>query len=163
MGLCIQLGLDNPLETYLTRPPNPRSGRVQNQALKGSSGIIAINEGKYPLYELQAYIVDLSYKRGIETVDIGSLAPEAGSDSVNISLDPSSDEFDLLISFRARNGFWHQLYMGRKIEGKWFHAWRINRNSTGGGVQFLEERVDDGFPVNPQGDVDWPTLGRLYR
>ncbi len=34
MGLFIQLGLENLLETHRTRPPNPRSDDVQRQFLR---------------------------------------------------------------------------------------------------------------------------------
>jgi hypothetical protein len=58
-----------------------------------------------------------------------------------------------IIFISARNGFVDQLLRARRLHGRWIFASKVMRGYKNDEV--LLEKIDEGFPRNKQGQVDW--------
>jgi hypothetical protein len=131
--------------------------------------VVAVHQGKYPLYGIVARVVDLTkvnnskLTRGEKeriimgtTVFIGDLT--AKSASMKSERFPFSDSGsqDFNIFFSARSGFWDQSLRWRLVDGKWVSALKVERYKDGNRERdLLLERIDKNFPRNEKGEVDW--------
>jgi hypothetical protein len=130
--------------------------------------ILVTQRGKYPVYDMSVRIVDLDKfdtLRKSQQITVEALAADEIVTSRNIApgtgfvvdrrLPPLQTErprFNIFIS--ARNGSWTQLLRFHKVDGKlWKRATRVVRNDPTG--RLLYEYIDDGFPRNNAGQVDW--------
>jgi hypothetical protein len=139
---------------YLSFMPTSQ-GRLTNVAI--------VHIGAHPLYEVNARMVDVDAFEAIKdnfTLEniqkterrwpFGNLTPgHASVLSVNISLgNVVSKKFNIF--FTARNGSFTQLLRFQKLDGVWTMATKVCREDL-----TLYERVDDAFPRNESGTVDW--------
>jgi len=130
-----------------------------------------VHQGKYPLSNVVARVVDLTQLKAIQaksardrlpdeeqralmgtTIVVGELIPgSAVSRNVAFTFSSSGQE-DFNVFFSARNGFWEQLIRWRKVEEKWVLATKV----TGHGRRKpLYEQIDKNFPRNGKGIVEW--------
>jgi hypothetical protein len=148
-------------------------------ASKNEFGLVLLRKGKYPLYDLQARIVDVNAQPEApgqarepeygKTLNVGNLAPGV-SVTLPIKLSGASGSIALNIFFTARNGEFTNLFRVRKIGDDWVTAARVTAPSTppdhvvhitrDGELQLppdkvLYEFIDRRFPRNSQGKIEW--------
>jgi hypothetical protein len=120
-----------------------------------------VHEGKYPLYDVNARIVDLEiFSTAMSSgnpfaadtiVQIGDIGEKQACMLRSIDLGPS-DARDFNIFFSARSGFFNQLVRFRRVDGKWREATSVlNREQ---GEEPLLLRVQDGYPLDANGKPD---------
>jgi hypothetical protein len=127
--------------------------------------LMLVHQGRFPLYDISIRIVDLQkfdLIKNIPTLEAlssaqvtlraGNLAPNQSSLLTKLPL-PNTDlqAFNIFIS--ARNGFVDQLLRARRLHGRWIFASKVMRGYKNDEV--LLEKIDEGFPRNKQGQVDW--------
>ena len=123
------------------------------QISEGKASMTALHEGEFPLYDVNARIVDLNKmdKEDITTIlgtniSIGSMIPSHAS-LVPVQLpieDREVEEQSFNIFMTARNGGFTQLIRLKKINNKWLSATKVLKNND----QVLLEKVDNDFPRN---------------
>lgn len=135
-----------------------------------------VHIGKHTLYEAIATIVNLNViKQRTEqtkelfmknkfnfpdtTIDIGNIAPNYAKMidakiSSNTSLESVNKIYDLNVFFSARNGNFKQLIRYKKINNKWLCATKVEKEISGNTKTFYE-KIDDNFPLNLSGEVEW--------
>jgi hypothetical protein len=146
-------GGDSICHLMYCRPPSP--------TMLGQFALI--HQGKHPLYNVNARIIDVDIWDQIAN---GKMIPlEAMKSDINIKfgdLTPGQALFSNLsislgngelrrfsIFFSARNGNYVQQLRLRKINDIWLSASKIDN------VKTPFEQVQDGYPRNDRGDVDW--------
>jgi hypothetical protein len=126
----------------------------------------AFQRGGYPLYEVEARVVDVNKfdkliagnsaanisiaTSGSNTIlKINNLSPkQAHAGRGPLSLDASGHQkFD--VYFMARNGFWTELLRLQRQHDKWYEAKRVLRIDDGK-ERIIFEQVDKGYH-----NVDW--------
>ena len=125
------------------------------------SDVAVSSKGGYPLYDLTARIVDLEEfdkkpndKQNYENViDLKGLSPKAAMPLGSI-LKLYGETRRWNIFFSARNGFFTQQLRMKKINGKWVKAIRVTRSAEKD-VGVAYEKVDDQYPCNSSGQVEW--------
>jgi hypothetical protein len=143
---------------YLTFS-NPRQG--------GVAMLMAVEEGKFPLHDVEIRMVDLeafsganqpgqqvtfqSSAAGSTTFRVAAFAPNSAQVLAVFSLG-SSDSRDFNVFFSAVNGFWTENLRIRKVDGAWRQAIRVETQDARPRVLF--QRVEPGFP-KAKGKVDW--------
>jgi hypothetical protein len=118
--------------------------------------LVFLVEGKNPLNNLQARIVDLDNFNtktitladlSRSTINIGTLDPDkALMTQVTITLDKEKG-IRLNIFFGANNGFTTQAIRMKFVNGKWTLAERITRDSDGKQLFF---KIDKDFPIQDE-------------
>lgn len=133
-------------------------------------------KGKYPLYQVKAQIVDLNKfdspnikhyddtqqavdewtKKHIH-LDIGDIgADESISKIFNVPIQMGSELGHLYqIFFSAKNGLWIENLKIVNVNGKQLEAIQVYTPKKGGTVKSMFEQIDDGFPRNNRGEIDW--------
>ena len=122
-------------------------------------GVVA--QGKYPLYDLRARVVDLDEAKKQShaflgtTISFGEIVPGM-SKSQNIKFEfGNSESRSFNIFFTARNGSWIQLLRLRRLrDGRWVSATRVDRD----GEKLKRpayEKIDKDFPRNENGGIEW--------
>lgn len=125
---------------------------------------IVAQQGKYPVYDVKARIVDLVATQnltmqehltlalsGANTIMIGNLAP-GSSQPINLPF-PLTDKGDYNIFFNStRNGFWTENLKIRKVNGVWMSAFRVLKDSGKRQIQLMKPTIPKDFP---SGQVDW--------
>ncbi len=110
--------------------------------------------GKYPLYDLNARIVDLEKLRVHENSEtrltIGTIPPKNVVVVGNLNLGVG-DHHSLNIFFTGRNGSWNQELRLKKIAGMWRVATRVTRGSD---YHIIYTNVDEEFPRTRDGHVE---------
>lgn len=128
-----------------------------NPTETGLSQLMTQAEGTYPLYDLKIRVVDLNIFRenpleGQTTYNFGELM--AGLfHPIGPSVTLQGEESSLNIFFYARNGMWHQLLRGKKIDGNWKWAFRVIRVDMHGNGTPLMSMIPEDFPA-PE-SIDW--------
>ncbi len=123
-----------------------------------------VHHGKHPLYEVHMRIFDCDMAaermRNNEPIRMGDLSEnnvQVGPLAVGMAKiipteinlgDAKSRRFNIF--FSARNGTFTQLLRWRKVEDGWMCASQLWRDE-----QVLYERIDPGFPLNAEGQVEW--------
>lgn len=127
-----------------------------NQAL-----LTVIHQGKYPLYEVTADMVDLSFpllpvfpQPGRTQISIGIMPASSAKPIRSFQLPSDRETQGYNIFFCARNGFWHQLLRCRKVNSGWAFATKVVGGSLTKPKMLLEE-VAPNYPRNTDGQVDW--------
>ena len=130
--------------------------------------LVAFHRGKYPLYAVNARLVDLAQmKKFLESgqkltldnvftndvnLSIGDLAVSTAKPLQQIIF-PSSDRQSFNIFFSAHNGLWTEELRLRFVDGSWTRAVRVSR-LEGSREASIWKRVDPKYP-RPNGKVDW--------
>jgi hypothetical protein len=138
---------------------------------ENDSGVLmAIHEGKYPLYDVSARIVDLDvFERVMETLAYRKIK-EADTHTTFVTLIPGHciDTGEIWhfaggkairrfnIFFITRNGSFTQILRFQKIGGRWLSATKVERATTPlGHAEVIFEQVQPGFPKSEKGEIDW--------
>ena len=134
----------------------------------GSTAIpLFVHKGKYPLYDVQARIVDLDeFKRLTDqkefmaattvlsgtTLRVGNLTPGFASTIPGALHHPSGQNFSYNVFYVARNGAWIQSLRMRWVGDGWATA-----NKVVGGAENKElfREITPNYPLNEKGEVEW--------
>jgi len=131
---------------------------------------VFIHQGKYPLYGVIARFTDQEKWRKmselpsrLSTSDLLSYFPERHiGDTTEIRalrLAPipisNNAEHSFNISFTARNRSWVQSLKLISIDGKYFVATQVHSTKGQKRDKLLHEHIDDGFPRNEKGEIEW--------
>jgi hypothetical protein len=128
-----------------------------------------VHQGKYPLYDLQASIVDLDeHKRLTDrkefiaattalsgtSLQVGNLTPGFASTLRAVLPHPSGQNFSYNVFYVARNGAWVQSLRMRWVGDGWAIA-----NKVVGGAENKElyREVTPNYPLDEKGEVEWDT------
>lgn len=127
----------------------------------GRGAITVIHQGKHPLYDVTANIVDLEKLEALKeniTFDhlkeghrmYGNMIP--GFCSIkNERLDlGGAKERSFNIFWTARNGGFEQLLRYKKINGRWYMATKVIRGNI-----LLFEKIDPDYPRTELGEINW--------
>jgi len=123
------------------------------------------HKGKYPIYDLSFHIKDLDefeaeWNKPVETRNIlgvgvnmhlGNVSPNSAS-ATRISINEKAHT-RLHIQFSARNGHFSEILHIRKVGTGYKTAIRVSKLDTSNTILF--EEVDNGYPLNEKGEVDW--------
>lgn len=124
----------------------------------------AVHQGKYPLYNVGARIVDLSIFHAAmnsgnpssadTNVQIGDIAQSQAKTMFSIDLG-TGDSRDFNIFFSARNGFFTQLIRFRRVGGQWLSATSVTSMALAAiDSNPVLYRIADGYPVDANGNPD---------
>lgn len=127
--------------------------------------------GEHPLYDISVRIIDIQkwkrWKDGEQIASAFEMQPRnitPNSDAVtlfDIPISGSPNELAYHVLITARNGSWIQLQLFSRVNGKWKSAMRVLRRHTEKEV-ILDERVDDEYPRNENGEIDWNVFKKPY-
>jgi len=128
--------------------------------------LIVNNTGEYPLYDINFRFFDIDkynhIKQGKKAwdslmdcsviVEFGNLSPGF---SRTISFRPvlswpNDRERNVNVFITARNGYFVEKLRFRRIENKWVRALIVKK-----GDKELIRKIDEQYPLNDQGEVDW--------
>lgn len=127
-----------------------------------SSGIeTVIHQGKHPMFEVAARIVDIeelhslsaSGNLSLEALNqnqrsYGELIPGHCKMGTKWNLGNGTQR-RFNIFWTARNGGFTQLLRLKKMNNIWYHATKIERG------EIIFEDIQEGYPRNAQGQVEW--------
>lgn len=129
---------------------------------KGNSGCeIVIHHGEYSLFEVAARIVDLdifdqvSHDLSLENIKKSQIHRSYGNLVPGYCLMRELWSFENILERRlnvfwtARNGGFTQLLRFKKVSNQWYSAIRVSRE------KIIFELIQDGFPRNENGEVNW--------
>lgn len=134
---------------------------------QGIPNFVLVHQGKYPLYDLHARIVDLdkfeefvkpaptleNLQKSEVNVTLGNIAPNQANFLTAISFYPKqASRFNIF--FSARNGFFTQILRIKKVGTEWKTALKVTREKNGKEETFFE-KIDDGYPLNEKGLIQW--------
>lgn len=124
--------------------------------------IALVHHGKHPLYNVNARLVDLEifdqFKDNLTFENIqkseiyrqfGDLIPGHASMVGGVIPLGGGDTRRFNIFFTARNGSFVQLLRFKRVNGSWVSATKVEKGET----RF--EQIQDGYPRNESGQVDW--------
>jgi hypothetical protein len=126
-----------------------------------------VHRGEYPLYDLTVRIVDMatfdkmvrqnsSYSDRLrEEVQssISNIAPNQARMLKTVQL--GSDPLRWNLFFSARNGFFTELLRVRRVGNEWKTALKVIRTPAASKEQTLLEKIDSGYPLSKDGQVEW--------
>jgi hypothetical protein len=136
------------------------------------------HRGKYPLYDVYAHVIDMrKYSEIVQqknldlgvSVDLRTGAPSLVALNVgNLPVESAkilssgllyklADKNYFIIHFTARNGFWKQYLKLYNVKGVWLAANKVVTEYDKH-IRVLFEQIDEGFPLNDKGEVDWNQL-----
>lgn len=123
---------------------------------------IWVHVGQYPLYEVEARVVDLEDFKEVSTfedlfasqrtIKIGRVIPHSARKTGPVIPFSNQEQQDFNIFFSARNGFWIQNLKLRRVDGNWVSAIRVMGNGQSAAIF---EKVNPNFPRTPAGTVEW--------
>jgi hypothetical protein len=130
------------------------------------------NWEKFPLYDLEARIVDLgeeengpvtSLREAWESIyrnviPLGNIAGKSGRYSNTVHL-AGRQQYALNIFYTARNGTWQQMLRMQRTDKGWLFATKVEKGQ-GAEMRELYRAIDDAFPRKPDGEVNWGGEGR---
>lgn len=126
-----------------------------------------IHQGAYPLYDLTVRILDMATfdTRGRQNnpdsdklreavqLSISNIAPNQTSLLKTVQLD--SDPLRWNFFFSARTGYFTELLRVRRVGNEWKTALKVIRTRSPSIDQVLLERIDSGYPLGKDGQVEW--------
>jgi len=142
-----------------------------------------VNVGNNPLYDVSIRIVPNPHKlippadgrityeifeemmRTETRINAGTLAPSNVRGSAYPSLilkwdlPISEDKCAYNIFFSARNDHFTQYLRFWRANGRWFVAFKVLRQLASKEGTVLKEVVQEGYPTNPDGSIDWDWTG----
>lgn len=126
--------------------------------------LVVVQQGKYPLYDLNIRIVDLDKFDKIKDnlslekwasaetrLNLGTLSPGIAQLVGPISF-PGKTNLRFNIFAIARNGGTTQVLRMRLINNKWARATKVTKSDTNA---VIYENTDKEFPKDPKGNVLW--------
>lgn len=122
-----------------------------------------VHQGKYPLYNVCARIVDLSLFQvamnsgNIFDADTNFKIGDIGQSQAVLvhSMDlGSGNARDFNVFFSARNGFYTQLLRFRCVNGKWLSATSVTPMAPACQTNQVHHKVDPGYPLDVHGKPD---------
>lgn len=127
-----------------------------------------IHSGKYPLYDVSLTIIDPDEPYRMEkgkldwndvinkqhVIRVGNLSPNQTTIVQGLTL-PQRDIIRLNILISARNGFISERLRSVRQGDKWAQALTANTVGTTDAAKVLIEMIDDAFPRNAEGKVEW--------
>ncbi|MFC2138861.1 hypothetical protein ACFLTE_11855 [Bacteroidota bacterium] len=135
---------------------------IQFQNIKSGNGkLLVIHNGNYPIYDVEARIVDLdkynqaaSQNEKIKELlglnyQIGNLIPGFARDLVQWK-ETIPGQLRLNIFFIARNGSYTQCYRRQLVDGEIAFANKVEYNG-----KIVLEEISKNFPKNEKGEIDW--------
>ncbi|MGH9341420.1 MAG: hypothetical protein ACRD1R_17995 [Acidobacteriota bacterium] len=123
--------------------------------------VTVIHQGKHPLYDVTARIVDLqAFERVKSNLTFENLRNTEIHRSYGLLIPgycKSGEIWNLgdgairgfNIFWTARNGGFSQLLRFRSVDDQWYHATKVERGAI------LLEDIQPGYPRNEKGEVDW--------
>ncbi|MBN8550380.1 MAG: hypothetical protein J0M12_13790 [Deltaproteobacteria bacterium] len=136
-----------------------------------------VNGGVNPLYDLRVRIVpnpQEAYAKGAmnfdafeymlkneKTLIVGTLSPSPvpgkaiPAETVKWELPTDKDHLDFSVFFSARNAKYMQLLRYRKVNGRWYFAYRVTRDLLEAEGAVVKQFILPGYPTNPDGSVHW--------
>ena len=135
---------------------------VTNEAV-----ILAVSQGKYPIYDAGFRVVDLEefskisknhvtfeiIQKSEQNIGIGNMSPSAAKVIGKFNLG-SGNEKNYNVFISARNGFFTELIRLKRIDGKWKVATKVIKTEGDKEIK-LSENIDGKFPRAKNGDVEW--------
>ena len=136
----------------------------------GTPLLMAVLQGAYPLYDASARITalelfdELVVRPGIYTIEqisktekiipLGNLNPKHAVllGQWTLPVGAQSKRYNIFVT--ARNGSTTEFLRLRRINGAWKMAVKVTRDAATGPAT-LYEYVDEGYPRDAQGQVDW--------
>lgn len=126
-----------------------------------------VHQGEYPLYDLTVRILDMATfdKSGRQNnsdsdklreevqLSISNIAPNQTSLLKTVQLD--SDPLRWNLFFSARTGFFTELLRVRRVGNEWKTALKVIRTRSPSNDQVLLEKIDSGYPLSKDGQVEW--------
>jgi len=126
-----------------------------------------VHQGEYPLYDLTVRILDMDTfeKRARQNnsdsdklreevqMSVSNIAPNQTSLLKTVQLD--SDPLRWNLFFSARTGFFTELLRVRRVGNEWKTALKVIRTRPPRKDQVLLERIDSGYPLGKDGQVEW--------
>jgi hypothetical protein len=126
-----------------------------------------VHRGEYPLYDLTVRILDMATfdtmvrqnnsdsdkLREEVQLSINNIAPNQTSLLKTVQLD--SDPLKWNLFFSARTGFFTELLRVRRVGNEWKTALKVIRTRSPSNVQVLLEKIDSGYPLSKDGQVEW--------
>ena len=126
-----------------------------------------VHRGEYPLYDLTVRILDMatfdkmvrqnnSYfdkLREEVQLSISNIAPNQARMLKTVQL--GSDPLRWNLFFSARNGFFTELLRVRRVGNEWKTALKVIRTPSSSNEQLLFEKIDSGYPLSKNGQVEW--------
>jgi hypothetical protein len=126
-----------------------------------------VHRGEYPLYDLTVRIVDMttfdkmlrqnnSYSDKLRKelqLSISNIAPNQARMLKTVQL--GSDPLRWNLFFSARNGFFTELLRVRRVGNEWKTALKVIRTPAPSKEQTLLEKIDSGYPLSKDGQVEW--------
>jgi hypothetical protein len=126
-----------------------------------------VHRGEYPLYDLTVRILDMATfdtmvrqnnsdsdkLREEVQLTISNIGPDQISLLKTVQLD--SDPLKWNIFFSARTGFFTELLRVRRVGNEWKTALKVIRTRSRSNVQVLLEKIDSGYPLSKDGQVEW--------
>ena len=126
-----------------------------------------VHQGEYPLYDLTVRIFDMdTFERKVQQnnsdfdrlreevqMSVGNIAPNQTSLLKNVQLD--SDPLRWNLFFSARTGYYTELLRVRRVGNEWKTALKVIRTRPPSKDQVLLERIDSGYPLGKDGQVEW--------
>lgn len=135
------------------------------------SGLILMNQGKYPVYDISVKIDDVEHLIDVAKNELGSagswaqsrallakasivflpgnLGPGQATELGVLQL-PTTEKQSYNVQITARNSYVIQTLRFRRVNGEWKRAEKIMVN----GVEH-EPTIDPAFPRNDKGQVGW--------
>ena len=126
-----------------------------------------VHRGEYPLYDLTVRILDMatfdkmvrpnnSYSDKLREevqLSVSNIAPNQASMLKTVQL--GSDPLRWNLFFSARNGFFTELLRVRRVGNEWKTALKVIRTPSSSNDQILLEKIDLGYPLSKDGQVEW--------
>ncbi|OAI46191.1 hypothetical protein AYO43_01305 [Nitrospira sp. SCGC AG-212-E16] len=126
-----------------------------------------VHQGEYPLYDLTVRILDMatfdnlvrqnnSYSDKLREevqLRISNIAPNQSSMLKTVQL--GTDPLKWNLFFNARNGFFTELLRVRRVGNEWKTALKVIRTRSPSNDQVLLEKIDSGYPLSKDGQVEW--------
>jgi hypothetical protein len=122
-----------------------------------------VHQGKYPLYNVGARIVDLSQFQAAmnsgnpfaadTNLRIGDIGQSQAAQVHSMDLG-SGNARDFNVFFSARNGFYTQLLRFRRVNGKWLSATSVTFMAPAFQTNPALHKVDHGYPLDAHGKPD---------
>ena len=126
-----------------------------------------VHQGEYPLYDLTVRILDMatfdkmvrhnnSYSDKLREevqLSISNIAPNQANMLKTVQLGRGSLRWNLF--FSARNGFFTELLRVRRVGNEWKTALKVIRTPSSSNEQLLFEKIDSGYPLSKNGQVEW--------
>ena len=126
-----------------------------------------VHQGEYPLYDLTVRIIDMatfdnmvrkndSYSDKLREevqLSVSNIGPNQASLLKTVQLDRDPLKWNLF--FSARNGFFTELLRVRRVGNEWKTALKVIRIRSPSKNQVLLEKIDSGYPLSKDGQVEW--------